>query len=126
MSKIIKVKFINDSSYKRENFPNSYQEFILWINDNFMKGKDDNFLKNYRVNYKFIEESTKKIISNEQDLIYIKNNFDTPSIKILISPQFQLNVINPGKLYTNIPNLNQDTAIVQIHKEDNKSNFYNN
>ena len=126
MSKIIKVKFINDSSYKRENFPNSYQEFISWINDNFMKGKDNNFMNNYRVNYKFIEESTKKIISNEQDLQYIKNNFDSPSIKIIISPQYQLNVINPGKLYTNIPNLNQDTAIVQIHKEDNKNNFYNN
>ena len=41
MSKIIKVKLINESSYKRENFPNSYQEFISWINDNFMKGKDN-------------------------------------------------------------------------------------
>ena len=126
MSKIIKVKLINESSYKRENFPNSYQEFISWINDNFMKGKDNNFMNNYRVNYKFIEESTKKIISNEQDLQYIKNNFDSPSIKIIISPQYHLNVINPGKLYTNIPNLNQDTAIAQINKDDNKKNFYNN
>ena len=126
MSKIIKVKLINESSYKRENFPNSYQEFISWINDNFMKGKDNNFMNNYRVNYKFIEESTKKTISNEQDLQYIKNNFDSPSIKIIISPQYQLNVINPGKLYTNIPNLNQDTAIAQINKDDNKKNFYNN
>ena len=126
MSKIIKVKFINESSYKREIFPNSYQEFIFWINDNFMKGKDNNFMNNYRVNYKFIEESTKKIISNEQDLQYIKNNFESQSIKIIISPQYQLNVINPGKLYTNIPNLNQDTAIAQINKDDNRKNFYNN
>ncbi len=126
MSKIIKVKLINESSYKRENFPNSYQEFISWINDNFMKGKDNNFMNNYRVNYKFIEESTKKAISNEQDFQYIKNNFDSSSIKIIISPQYQLNVINPGKLYTNVPNLNQDTAIAQINKDDNKKNFYNN
>ena len=126
MSKIIKVKFINDSTYKRENFPNSYQEFISWINDNFMVGKDNNFMNNYQVNYKFIEESTKKIISNQQDLEYIKNNFDSPSIKILISPIYKLNVINSGKLYTNVPNLNQDTAIEQIHKEDNRENFYNN
>ena len=125
MSKVIKIKFVNENTWRREECPDFFINFIKYVNG-IMKGKDINFMNNYNVNYKFIEESTKKQISNDQDFQYIKNNIEGNSIKIIIYPQNQINLLNPGKLYTNKPNMNEETAIEQINNEKDNIKIINN
>ena len=117
MSKILKIKF--NTFVKRLEFPDSFQNFINYIQHNIKK-EDDSLV------FKFVEEKTSKEIKTEDDYQEIKAQASSsfiPKINVILLPKEEINI--KEKVEKDNPTFIKEEKL-EINERNNDNNSISN